>query len=100
MTQLTDEEIRDEVLSVFEEHEAQLVSVADQIEKIEKDGMIMFEKKILAAKNRLIEDPAVLDDDLERVYLEEVEQIRKDVLAKVQGQIQEVVEKNTKEVEA
>lgn len=97
MTQLTDEEIRDEVLSVFEEHEEQLISVTSQLEKIEKDGMMTFEKKILAAKNRLIQDPAIADDDLEKVYLEEVEKIRKEVLEKVEQQVQEVVAKNTQE---
>lgn len=97
MTQLTDEEIRDEVLSVFEEHEEQLTSVTNQLEKIEKDGMIIFEKKILTAKNRLIEDPAVAEDDLEKVYLEEVEKIRKEVLEKVEQQVQEVLAKNTQD---
>ena len=97
MTQLTDEGIRDEVLSVFEEHEEHLTSVANQLEKIEKDGIITFEMKVLAAKNRLVQDPAIADDDLEKMYLEEVERVRKEVLIKVQEQIQEVVEKNTQE---
>ncbi len=97
MTQHTDEEIRDEVLSVFEEHEERLTSVANQLESIEKNGMVIFEKKILAAKNRLIQDPSIADDDLEKVYLEEVEKIRKEVLEKVEQQVQEVVAKNTQE---
>ena len=45
MTQLTQEEIRDEVLSIFEEHEDALLSLASKIEKIESESMITFEKK-------------------------------------------------------
>lgn len=98
MITLTQEEIRDEVLSLFEENEKKLLSVTSQIEKIENEGVISFEMKVLGAKNRLIQDPAITDVDLEKVYIEEVENIRKEVLAKVKEQIQEVVEKNTKEV--
>lgn len=96
MTQLTQEEIRDGVLSLFEEQEVQLVAVAADLEKIEEEGVMMFEKKVLGVKNRIVQDPAVSDDDLERVYLEEVENIRKEVLEKVKQQIQEIVETNTK----
>lgn len=94
MTQLTDEEIRDEVLSLFEENEEQLIAVTSLIEKIEKEGVMSFEKKALAAKNKLVQDTTVSDDDLEKVYLEEIENIRKDVLEKVQMQIEEIVKKN------
>ena len=100
MTQQTDEEIRDEVLSLFEENEEQLIAVTSLIEKIEKEGVMSFEKKALAAKNKLVQDTTVPDDDLEKVYLEEIENIRKEVLEKVQQQIQEVVEKNTREATA
>ncbi len=96
MTQLTQEEIRDGVLSLFEEQEVQLVAVATDLEKIEEEGVMMFEKKVLGVKNRIVQDPAVSDDDLERVYLEEVENIRKEVLEKVKQQIQEIVETSTK----
>ena len=94
MTQQTDEEIRDEVLSLFEENEEQLIAVTSLIEKIEKEGVMSFEKKALAAKNKLVQDTTVPDDDLEKVYLEEIENIRKDVLEKVQMQIEEIVKKN------
>lgn len=96
MTQLTQEEIRDGVLSLFEEQEVQLVAVTADLEKIEEEGVMMFEKKVLGVKNRIVQDPAVSDDDLERVYLEEVENIRKEVLEKVKQQIQEIVETSTK----
>lgn len=97
MKELTQEEIRDEVLSLFEEKETHLTAVVSDLEKIEEEGVMMFEKKVLGAKNRIVQDQAVSDDDLERVYLEEVENIRKEVLEKVKHQIQDIVEKNTKE---
>lgn len=97
MTQLTQEEVRDEVLSLFEEHEEHLIAVTAQIETIEVEGLMTFEKKVLSVKNSLVQDASIADDDLEKVYIEEVENIRKEVVEKVKQQIQEIVEKNTKE---
>lgn len=91
MAQLTQEEIRDELLSIFEEHEQELNNYTFQIEKIEKEGIMFFEKKVIAIKNKLIEDINIKDDDLQRVYLEEIEKIRKDVLEDVQNKIKELI---------
>ncbi len=92
MTTLTQEEIRDEVLSLFEENEQKLLTLTSQIEKIENEGVISFEKKVLAAKNNLVQDVTVLDEDLEKKYVEDVEKIRSDILEKVEHQIKELIE--------
>lgn len=91
MTQLTQEEIRDEVLSIFEEHEDALLSLASKIEKIESESMITFEKKVIAIKNRLIDDVSVPDDKLEEVCLQEIELARKVILDEAKKQIEELV---------
>lgn len=95
MTQLTHEEIRDEVLSLFEEQEEKLGALTLHIEKIEAEGLMSFEKKVLGAKNRLINNPSITDDNLEKIYLEEIENIRKEVLEKVKQQVEELVAKHT-----
>lgn len=92
MSQLTQEEIRDELLSLFEENEEQLSSYASQIEKIEDQAMVQFEMKVIAAKNKLVQDETITDDELEERYLQEVELIRKSVLEDTNQQITALVE--------
>ena len=94
MSQLTQEEIRDELLSLFEENEEQLSSYTSQIEKIEDQAMMQFEMKVIAAKNKLVQDATITDDELEERYLEEVELIRKSVLEDTNQQIIALVESN------
>lgn len=94
MSQLTQEEIRDELLSLFEENEEQLSSYTSQIEKIEDQAMMQFEMKVIGAKNKLVQDATITDDELEERYLQEVEQIRKSVLEDTNRQITAIVESN------
>ncbi len=94
MSQLTQEEIRDELLSLFEENEEQLSSYTSQIEKIEDQAMIQFEMKVIATKNKLVQDATITDDELEERYLQEVELIRKSVLEDTNQQITALVESN------
>lgn len=94
MSQLTQEEIRDELLSLFEENEEQLSSYTSQIEKIEDQAMMQFEMKVIGAKNKLVQDATITDDELEDRYLQEVEQIRKSVLEDTNRQITAIVESN------
>lgn len=94
MSQLTQEEIRDELLSLFEENEEQLSSYTSQIEKIEDQAMMQFEMKVIGAKNKLVQDATITDDELEERYLQEVEQIRKSVLEDTNRQITALVESN------
>ncbi len=93
MTQLTQEEIRDELLSLFEEHEEDLGSYTSQIEKIENESIESFERKIIAIKNRLVIDSNITDDDLQKKYLEEVEELRKTTLKGVEEKIQSLISK-------
>jgi hypothetical protein len=94
MSQLTQEEIRDELLSLFEENEEQLSLYTSQIEKIEDQAMMQFEMKVIGAKNKLVQDATITDDELEERYLQEVEQIRKSVLEDTNRQITAIVESN------
>lgn len=93
MTQLTQEEIRDELLALFEEHEEGLGSYTSQIEKIENESIESFERKIIAIKNRLVIDSNITDDDLQKKYLEEVEELRKTTLKGVEEKIQSLISK-------
>lgn len=94
MSQLTQEEIRDELLSLFEENEELLSSYTSKIEKIEDQAMMQFEMKVISAKNKLVQDSTVTDDELEERYLQEIESIRKSILEEVNQQISVLVESN------
>jgi predicted phage gp36 major capsid-like protein len=93
MTQLTQEEIRDELLSLFEEHEEDLSSYTSQIEKIENESIELFERKIIAIKNRLVADSNITDEELQKKYLEEVEEARKTTLKDVEEEIKLIISK-------
>jgi hypothetical protein len=91
MTQLTQEEVRDEILSLYEEKEESLQKFSSEIEKIENEGIESFEKKVISIKNKLVQDTAVSDDELETKYLEEVELARKVVFQEVEEKIKTLV---------
>lgn len=93
MTQLTQEEIRDELLSLFEEHEEDLGSYTSQIEKIENESIESFERKIIAIKNRLVADSNIADEELQKKYLEEVDEARKTTLKDVEEEIKLLISK-------
>ncbi len=92
MTQLTQEEVRDEVLSLYEEKKEALQKFSSEIEKIENEGIDFFEKKVIAIKNKLAQDASITDDDLESRYLEEVETARKEALQQVEENIYALVQ--------
>lgn len=93
MIHFTQEEIRDEVLSLFEEHEDELVSQASHMEKIEADAINSFDMNVIKMKNRLIQDVTVPEEKLQEKFLEEVETIRRSTLEEVQMKIKELLEK-------
>ncbi len=93
MIHFTQEEIRDEVLSLFEEHEDELISQASQMEKIEADAISSFDINVIKMKNRLLNDIAVPEEQLQKQFLEELENIRKSTLEEVQVKIKELLEK-------
>ena len=98
MTQITQEEIRDALLSLYEEHEGELISQANKIEKIEKDAIIDFEKKIISIKNKIAEDVTVPDEELEIRYLIEIELAHKAILKDTKNKIQELIDKQNPQV--
>lgn len=93
MTQLTQDEIRDEMLSLFENSEDELLSYATKIEKIEDDSMMYFEMKEIALKNRIAEDSSIPEDEVEKKYIEGLEILRKEVLESTQLALQELLKK-------
>lgn len=48
-----------------------------QIRKIKRDGIQEFDRRVTAAKNKLIQDTTVPDEELSVRLLEEVDKIRK-----------------------
>ena len=90
---MTDEELRDEVLALFEEKEEELLAQEEFIKKIEEEAMMIFERKCIAIKNRLIEDVTIPDEDLESKYIEEIEGLRKTIFAEVEKNISDYVRK-------
>jgi len=97
-----DEDIRDEVLSLFEEKEKDLISIDKKIQKIEEEGVILFDRKAIAIKNKLVEDTSVSEDMLEEKYIDALEMARKETLEDVHQKIQELLSKHVavKETEA
>lgn len=93
MTQLTQEEIRDALLSLYEENEQDLSLSASEIEKIEDEGFMSFERKVIAIKNRLVSDESVSEEDLQKKYLEDVEIARKEVLSEVEKRVNDLLKK-------
>jgi hypothetical protein len=92
MTQLTQEEVRDEILSLYEEKEESLQKFSSEIEKIENEGIEFFERKVIAIKNKLVQDQSIADENLEAKYLEEVELARKESLQRVEEKISALVQ--------
>lgn len=95
MTEITQkqEEIRDDLLSLFEDNEEELTSYTSQIEKIEDDSFMLFEMKVIAIKNKLVSDVSVSDEELQEKYLQEIELARKSVLEDTENKIKELIAK-------
>lgn len=90
---MTEEELKDEVLTLFEEKEEQLAKGLGEIEKIEDEAMDLFDRRAIAIKNKLVADVNIADDELEKKYLEEIEELRKNILDETQEKINDVVKK-------
>lgn len=88
MTQLTQEEIRDEVLSIFEDSESDLEKFSNQIEQIESEVTMLFERKSISIKNLLINDENVSDDDLEKAYLDAIYKLKDQILFETKEKIE------------
>ena len=97
MSSLTQEEVRNEILSLFEDNEGVISSYMSLFETIEDQGMMDFEMKIIAAKNKIVQNEAIKDDDIETVYLKEVEEIKKKTLEDINKKITDVVREKTEE---
>jgi hypothetical protein len=91
MTHITDEDLRDEILTIFEEKEQELKSHEEAMAKIESDAMMSFEKRAIAIKNRLVQDVEVSEEKLEETYLVELEKMRKEVVAETEQRVNEYV---------
>ena len=90
---MTQEELRDELLSIFEEHEEALIAHTAKIEQIEDEAYILFERKAIAIKNKLIQDIAIPEEELEEKYLEKIELARKEVMEDTEARIRELISK-------
>lgn len=88
---LTDEEFKDEVLAVFEENEQAILGSAAKIEKIEAEAEILLDRKIIAIKNKFIDDLSIPDDEIEARCLQEIELEGQKILEDVKKQIEDVV---------
>lgn len=93
MTEINEEKIWEEMVALYKEHEDELISADTEIEKIENEGKEFFERKVIAIKNRLAEDVNVKDEDLHKVFVEELEKARIEVLADAEKRIQELLVK-------
>lgn len=90
MTQLTQEEIRDEVLSVFEDSEHVLQRFSDQINQIESEAVMLFERRTISIKNSLINDENISDDDLEKEYLDAIAKLKDQILLDTKERIEKL----------
>lgn len=90
MTQLTQEEIRDKVLSVFEDNELMMQSFSDKIESIESEAVDFFEKKLISIKNSLINNENISDDNLEKEYLDAIAKLKDQILLDVKAKIEKL----------
>ena len=90
--QTNDEEIKDKILAIFEEHELGILDLALKVEKIEEDAKMLLDQKCIAIKNRLINDETVKDEDLEKKYLEEIEEIGKVITKEVELKLKELTD--------
>lgn len=99
MTEINEEKIWEEMIALYKEHEDELISADAEIEKIENEGKEFFERKVVAIKNRLAEDASVKEEDLHKVFVEELEKARIEVLADAEKRIQELLAKKGIKVE-
>ncbi len=97
MTELTQEEIRDTVLTILDNNDETLQSIISKVEKIEEEAIITFERKVIALKNKLISDTTINDEDLERLYLEHIEETRHLIFKETENKIKELIEKQSAE---
>ena len=77
--QLTDEELRDEILSLYEEKEPVLLSHVNEMEKIEEEAVLLFNERVEEMKQRIIKDVNISDDDLVQAYENGLDEVRKSV---------------------
>lgn len=90
---MTDEELKDEILALFEEKEGELLKQKEDMEKLEDEAFMEFEKEAIAIKNRLVQDVTIPEDQLEAKYLEEVEKARVRILEETKEKVDEHLKK-------
>lgn len=87
---ITDKQ-KDDILSLAEEVLDEVESDAVKLQKIEDQALLDFDMKAIAIKNRLVQDPAVSDEELEGRYLQEIESLRADIVAESQQKINKLL---------
>lgn len=95
LQQITDEEIRDEVFAIFEEHEQELIDLAEKIEKIEEDAKILIERNIIAIKNKMSGDESIPDDKLQQAVLDEIKRVADKITEDVKENLDKLVKEQT-----
>lgn len=78
------EEQKDELLSLSEDMLDELDSEAGVLDKMQSDALVDFEMKAVALKNKIATDPTISDDDLEGAYVAGLEELRREVVAKME----------------
>jgi hypothetical protein len=87
MTHITDEDLRDELLTIFEDKEEELKSHEEAMKNVEDEAMMAFERRVIAIKNRVVQDIAIPEEKLEEACLEEIEKMRKELVAEVEQKV-------------
>lgn len=88
----TEEELRDELLTVTEDSQQVILNLAEKIEKIENEGKMLLDMKVIAIKNRMVEDMTIPDDALEQAVLDEIQKVAKEITEDVEKKIRELVD--------
>lgn len=89
-----DEMVKNEIDSILQKYEGVLNGVDLEIENIENEGKELFERKVIAIKNALVENVDVQEEDMHKVFVEELGKARQQVLENVEKRIKELLEKN------
>jgi hypothetical protein len=94
MTDINEDTIKEEMVALFEKHGDALLAADEGLLKIEEEGVELFEKKLVALKNKLVHDETISEDDLQKRFLEELDTVRAEVLEETEKSIQVFLSKN------
>ena len=85
-----EKEILEEIIAVMKKVEPELHDLDNKLEFLEESSLLEFEMKAKEIKETLIYDETIPEEDLETVYIKELENAREEIFANAKQRFLEI----------